>query len=89
MPALEMVTVCCSITWLGLGVGVGVGAGVGLGFGLEVGVGLGLGVGVGSGLVLLHHLVDGDAVGVGHLVELVDDADAAVGEHHRTRLVSG
>jgi hypothetical protein len=31
--------------------------------------------------LLLHHLVDGDAVGVGHLVELVDAANASVGEH--------
>lgn len=34
----------------------------------------------GDGL-LLHHLVDGCAVGVGHLVELIDAADALVGEH--------
>ena len=39
--------------------------GLGLGLGLKVGVGAGVGVGVG----LLHHLVDGHAIGVGHLVE--------------------
>ncbi len=30
-----------------------------------------------------NHLMDRDAVGVDHLVELVDAADAAVGQHHR------
>ena len=37
-------------------------------------------------LALLHHLVDGRAIDVGHLVELVDAHDAAVGEHHGARL---
>lgn len=35
---------------------------------------------------LLHHLVDGRAVHVGHLVELVDADHAAVGQHHGTCL---
>lgn len=39
----------------------------------------------GDGL-LLHHLVDGRAVGVGHLVKLVDAADALVGEHQGSAL---
>lgn len=30
----------------------------------------------------LRHLVNGGAVDVAHLVELVDAHDAAVGEHH-------
>lgn len=42
-------------------------------------------LGDGDGL-LLHHLVDGRAVGVGHLVELVDAADALVGEHQGSAL---
>lgn len=42
-------------------------------------------LGDGDGL-LLHHLVNGRAVGVGHLVELVDAADALVGEHQGSAL---
>ncbi len=33
-----------------------------------------------------RHLVDGDAVAVVHLVELVDAHHAAVRQHHRARL---
>ena len=36
--------------------------------------------------LLLHGLVDGDAVGGTHLVELVDAYDASVGQHHGTAL---
>jgi hypothetical protein len=43
--------------------------------------------GLGDGdALLLHGLVDGGAVLVGHLVELVDAADAAVGEDERAAL---
>jgi len=43
--------------------------------------------GLGDGdAALLHHLVDGGAVHVGHLVELVDAHHAAVGQHHGARL---
>ncbi len=36
--------------------------------------------------LLLHDLVDGDAIDVGHFIKLVDTHDAAVGEDHGARL---
>lgn len=36
--------------------------------------------------LLLHDLVDGGAVGVGHLIELVDAAHALVRQHQRAAL---
>lgn len=43
--------------------------------------------GLGDGdAALLHHLVDGRAVHVGHLVELVDAHHAPVGQDHGPRL---
>lgn len=51
--------------------------------GVEAGVDSRLGDGDAA---LLHHLVDGRAVHVGHLVELVDAHHAAVGQHHGPRL---
>lgn len=47
--------------------------------GIETGVDTGLGD---CDAALLHHLVDGCAVHVGHLVELVDAHHAAVSQHH-------
>eukprot|EP00962_Isochrysis_galbana_P018934 scaffold5496_cov112-Isochrysis_galbana.AAC.3 len=51
--------------------------------GVERGVHAGLGDG---DRLLLHHLVQRHAVSVDHLVELIDAAHAAVGQHHRPRL---
>jgi len=35
---------------------------------------------------LFHHLVDGCAIDIAHLVELIDADDAAIGQDHGTRL---
>lgn len=51
--------------------------------GVEPGVDASLGD---SDPALLHHFMDGRAVHVRHLVELVDAHHAAVGQHHGTRL---
>ena len=53
--------------------------------GVEAGVDAGLSDGDAA---LLHHLVDGCAVHVGHLVELVDADHASVRQHHGPGLQS-
>lgn len=53
--------------------------------GVEASVDAGFGDGDAA---LLHHLVDGGAVHVGHFVKLVDAHDAAVSQHHGTGLQS-
>ena len=48
---------------------------------------LGVDAGLGDGdATLLHHLVDGRAVNVGHLVKLINADDSAVSQHHGSRL---
>jgi len=56
--------------------------GIGSGQDGDAGVESGQDAGLGDrDCLLLHHLVDGRPVGVGHLIKLVDAADAAIGQH--------
>jgi hypothetical protein len=49
--------------------------------------GVDTGLGDRDGL-LLHDLVNGDSIDVGHLVELVDADDTSIGEDHRSSFES-